>query len=388
MIKLGNFLCEPKDLSRSMYLPHLNPRNSAARSDDGLYPQENKTIVLKDKSTSLIHNFESWSAGLPPQGLIVAPAPDKIPTILAIGGGKGGVGKSILSANLAAKLGQVGFRVLLVDLDIGSANLHTYFGLPIPQRTLADYVLFQQCSFEDVLCNTPNKNVYLLAGGKDEAWSDASDFGAGAFSNLWASLLNAQVKQGIDFIILDLGAGTHRHTIDFFISAHLGVVTVIPEPTSIENAYSFLKASLWRIVENVGVSTNSCAAADEIKEHIFNPYSRFTNSGSHLSRLKSLGPEYSDITKQIFKALKGRQVGFVVNQIRSQKDIDIGESMQTISRNFFGFDTRFLGYMNYDDAAWKSLRNKRLLVADFPHCILSKKISEVTSRILRSLGYL
>ncbi len=370
-----------------MYLPNLQPRNGVGRHDEPYY-QDNKSVALREKSAFLTNNHEAWLAGLPAHALLNIPPREQIPTILAVGGGKGGVGKSILSANLAARLGQVGFSVLLVDLDIGSANLHTHFGLPVPQKTLADYVLFQQCTFEEVLGQTSMKNVYLLAGGKDEAWSDTTDFSTSAFSNLWTSLLNSQIKQGFDFVIIDLGAGTHRHTIDFFVSAHLGIVTVVPEPTSIENAYSFLKASLWRIIENVGISSNACAAADEVKELIFNPYASTMHAGSHLSRLKSLGGEYSDLSKQIFKALKGRQIGFVINQIRSQRDIDIGESMQTISRSYFGYETRFLGYLNYDDAAWKSLRNRRLLVADFPHCILSKKITEVTSRILKSLGYL
>ena len=335
-------------------------------------------------SEYLIKNRDAWEAGLPAH--VGLDAPKEIPTFIAIGGGKGGVGKSLLSANVAAKLGQAGFKVLLVDLDLGSANLHTYFGLGMPKKSLADFILYNRSPFEDILLQTSAPGVLLAAGGKDESWSDTTDFGSGAFVGLWDAMLYAKKNFGINVVILDLGAGTHRHTIDFFCSAHMGVITVLPEPTSIENAYSFLKATMWRIIENAGMHCNSCAAADEVKSILFNPQKSGKN-GSHVRKLKLLHKQYPELVDHIFYALKGRQIGFVVNQIRSQRDIDIGNSMESVSRNYFGFLTRSLGYMNYDDAAWKSLRNRRLLVLDFPHCILTKRMSEVAANMLGSLGY-
>ena len=337
------------------------------------------------KTSSVIaQHRDAWLAGLPAH--VGLDAPSNIPTVISVGGGKGGVGKSILSANLAAKLGHAGYKVLLVDLDLGSANLHTYFGLSMPDATLAQFILYHQHSFDELIVPTAAPGVSLVAGGKDESWSDSADFGSGSLLSLWDSLLRTKKDQKFDFVILDLGAGTHRHTIDFYCSAHVGIVTVLPEPTSIENAYSFLKATLWRILENAGMHMNACAAADDVKEELFNPQ-RGGGSGSLLRKIHKLHKVYPDLIEHIFLALKGRQIGFVVNQIRSQRDIDIGSSMEAVCKNYFGFNTAFLGYMNYDDAAWKSLRNRRLLVLDFPHCILTRRINEVTMNVLSSLGY-
>ena len=308
-----------------------------------------------------------------------------VPTIIAIGGGKGGVGKSILSSNLAAKLGYAGHKVLLTDLDIGGANLHTYFGISMPQNTLADYILSNQGSLWDVVVPTAIPNVSLAPGGRDESWADASDFGAGAFLGFWDSILCAKEEKDYDIVIIDLGAGTQKHTIDFFTAAHLGIVTVLPEPTSIENAYSFLKATLWRLIENAGIRMHSCAAADGLKELLFAPNPKDLRSS--VERLKSQEREHPELVRHIFQSLQGRTIGFVVNQIRTQRDIDIGRSMETVCHSYFGFETAALGYLNYDDAAWKSLRNRRLLVMDFPHAILARRITEVSSKVLSTLGY-
>lgn len=331
----------------------------------------------------LARNRDNWMYGLPAH---VVDLPNNLPTFIAVGGGKGGVGKSILSANLSARFAQAGFKVLLVDLDLGSANLHTYFGLGVPKRTLADFLLYERSSFEDILLKTSAPGVFLAAGGNDETWADSADYGSGAFVALWDALIYAKKNLGVHVVVLDLGAGTHRHTIDFFTAAHMGIVSVLPEPTSIENAYSFLKATMWRLIENAGMHINSCAAADDVKEVLFSPY-KDKSGGSYLRKLQKIQAEYPDLIEHIFLALKGRQIGFVVNQIRSQRDIDIGNSMQVVSHNYFGFQTQSLGYLNYDDAAWKSLRNKRLLVLDFPHCILTKRIGDVASRTLSFLGY-
>ena len=332
----------------------------------------------------LLRTREAWMAGLPAH--VGIDAPGEIPTIIAVGGGKGGVGKSILSANIAAKLGRAGFKVLLVDLDLGSANLHTYFGMSMPNATLAQFVLYQQSPFSDLIVETDAPGVSMVAAGKDESWSDSGEFGSGALLSLWDSLLLTRKEHKFDFVILDLGAGTHRHTIDFYCSAHVGIVTVLPEPTSIENAYSFLKAAMWRFIENAGIHTNACAAADEIKEVLFNPQ-RGGGRGSLLRKLVKIHKIHPELVAHILQALDGRLMGFVINQIRSQRDIDIGPSMATVSKNYFGYRTSFLGYLNYDDAAWKSLRNRRLLVLDFPHSILTRRIGEVTAGILSNVRY-
>src|SRR3712207_4619388 len=88
--------------------------------------------------------------------------------IWAIGGGKGGVGKSLVSANVAICLALMGHKVVAVDLELGGANLHTCLGLPIPQMTLSDYVSKKVTRFEDLLVSTPIANLKIISGAQDE----------------------------------------------------------------------------------------------------------------------------------------------------------------------------------------------------------------------------
>ena len=182
---------------------------------------------------------------------------------------------------------------------------------------------------------------------------------------------------------MDLGAGTHRYTIDFFSSAHMGLVTVLPEPTSIENAYSFLKAFMWRLVENVSERCGETSSIEEIRKILFN--NGKSHNTSYTLRMRQLMHSNPNFVSSLVQAIQGRQVGFVVNQIRSHRDIDVGPSMQNICKNYFGYQTNALGYLNYDESAWKSLRNKRLLVQDFPYSHLSKRINEICNQLLSAL---
>lgn len=351
------------------------------------HPTRNIPNVSSNHSqrSSLIEKRNKlWELGLPPQVDIDHHV--DIPTIIAIGGGKGGVGKSLLSSNLSAALGKMGYKVLIVDMDLGSANLHTYFGLSTPKTSLSDFLFKETLPFSQVITKTPANGVTMITGGRDELWSDSTELENQPFVNLWNAILSSKSKLSYDFVLLDLGAGTQRHTIDFFAGAHLGITTVLPEPTSIENAYSFLKVTYCRIIDNCASLSGLEKEATELKAKLFSPSSS-KKPVSFVKKMKQLYADYSNLINIICKSLQGRQIGFVVNQIRSQKDIEIATSMQSITRNFFGYNTTALGYLNYDEAAWKSLRNQRLLYLDFPHSILSKRITEVSNKALTSLGY-
>ena len=76
----------------------------------------------------------------------------------------------------------------------------------------------------------------------------------------------------------------------------------------------------------------------------------------------------------------------MINQARNQQDVNVGNSMELIASRYFGFQSQFLGYLNFDDVAWKSLRNRRLLAIDFPQAILSHRLNDIASRALSLFG--
>jgi len=83
--------------------------------------------------------------------------------IWAVGGGKGGIGKSFITASLGWELAGMGRRVVLVDADLGGANLHLQLGMPKPARTLGDFIQRRASSLEEVLTDTPVPGLRLVA---------------------------------------------------------------------------------------------------------------------------------------------------------------------------------------------------------------------------------
>ena len=154
--------------------------------------------------------------------------------VWSIGGGKGGIGKSLLTAALGWQLARMGRRVVLVDADLGGANLHTCLGLPGPERTLGDFIQRRVEKIEDVVVDTPFPRLRLVSG--------ASDF-LGAANIKYQQkvrVLNKVRSLDVDVVLIDLGAGTSHNIIDFFLVSDIGILSVVPEPTSIENGYRFI----------------------------------------------------------------------------------------------------------------------------------------------------
>ena len=322
--------------------------------------------------------YDAWCLGLP----VEMNEADRLdmPTIISIGGGKGGVGKSVISANLAAALGNLNYRVLVIDMDLGCSNLHTHFGVSLPQRSLADFIMHRCTQLRDVILPAPVQGVAFIAGGREEEWGGWLA-GQQDMTGLWHALPSLRRDLGVDFVIFDLGAGTNQYTMEFFTAAHLGLLTVLPEPTSIENAYVFIKTALWKIIDNLGKRTNQEETAAEVLQMLALHAPRVVTGGYSecFRRIRSSNPEF---VSKILEALNSRLVGIIINQTREQADIDIGKSMEHLCARFFGFNTRFLGHLNYDESVWKSLRNRRLFVSDFPHSLISKKLARIASEVL------
>jgi hypothetical protein len=147
-----------------------------------------------------------------------------------------------------------------------------------------------------------------------------------------------------------------------------------------------LKTLLFNLVDHVGANTNAPQAAEVVKAALIGG-SGATRASGYVDKLNLIAQTEPQFVAAFKAALAGRSVGFTINQIRSQKDIDIGKSMEVIGKRYFGYDTSFCGFLNYDDAAWKSLRNRRMLLADFPHAALSRRFNDLVRNVLTNLGF-
>lgn len=293
------------------------------------------------------------------------------PRILSIGGGKGGIGKSFFSANIAVCLTKLGYKVALVDLDFGAANLHTCLGVPSPKVGLFDFVSSRVENLEDVAVSGGVPGLTLYGGGQ-EFWQQIRPHSVQKIR-----LISKLQKLDADYVILDLGAGTHVNTLDFFIFSHAGIVVVVPEPTSIENAYVFLKSVLFRKLQSVVKAIRQ----EEVTERLLLSLGDPKISVPPLTQLQKFAQEEPEIGQKILQLIQMTQLGVAMNQVRTKTDTDIGSSITQISKRYFGFSAEFLGAACYDDAAWKSVRNRRPLCIDFPDSPVAQSLELIADVI-------
>lgn len=164
----------------------------------------------------------------------------KTPRMIAVGGGKGGVGKTTVTTNLALALARIGTRVTVIDADLGAANLHTAFGVPHPKRGLADYIDEKVQTLAEVTTDGPH-GVKFVGGSSRPGSADL-----GAAQKL--RLLRGMAKLEADVILVDVGAGSSYTIVDILAMADHKLLVVSPQLTSVHNAYALLKACVHRVV--------------------------------------------------------------------------------------------------------------------------------------------
>jgi len=303
------------------------------------------------------------------------PSIQNMKKIWAIGGGKGGVGKSLVSANVAICLALMGNKVVAVDLDLGGANLHTCLGLPIPTVTLSDYISKKVSNFEDLLVSTPINNLKIISGAQDE-------LGMANLKHMHKNQIIRKLHElDADYILFDLGAGTAFNTIDFFITADKGILVVLPEPTSIENTYRFIKSVFYRRLKMIdGISDLEPLIEEAMKSKI-TPTSGSTSPSDLIRKICDLSPE---IGLKVKNEMGHFRPNLIINQVRSQADIDIGYSIQSICRKYFGIEMTFPGYLDYDQSVWQSVRKRKPLLIEYPNSKLVNNFDRIVNRLVES----
>ncbi len=273
------------------------------------------------------------------------------PRLLAVGGGKGGVGKTFVTANLAAALARAGKRVIVVDVDLEGANLHTCLGVASPQKTLADFVSEREEDLGKLLIDTPLANLKLIAATHGNL-ADAQP------SHLRRVRLLRSLRQlDADFVLLDLGAGAHASVLDYFLVSDDGILVVQPEPTSVENAYTFLRAAFYRRMRLAmvghGVRQLVTLAMDQKNER---------GIKSPLDLLREIEATDSAEAHRFVETMRVFRPRLVVNAVRTAEDVKLGFAIASVCKKYFGIEVEYLGYVNYDEEARRSVSLRRPIV--------------------------
>jgi flagellar biosynthesis protein FlhG len=300
----------------------------------------------------------------------------RIKQIWAIGGGKGGVGKSMIASSLAVSLSRQGQHVVAVDLDLGGANLHTTLGVDLPKLGLSDFLSGRQDRLETCLTATHVNGLQLLSGAQDSLRVAQISIARKR------ALLQSLLRLDADYLVLDLGAGTADHTLDFYLFADIGIVSLLPEPTSIENGYRFIKSTYFRrllLSPHLAEVRHLIDAAQDAK----NPLGIKTPSDL-FREVNKLSPEAGMRLKEEIENFRPK---LIINQARTQTDVDIGFSVKTVCKKYFGIDMDYVGYLDYDSSVWQAVRRKRPLMLEFPNSRLVSSFERIAHYLVKRHGH-
>jgi flagellar biosynthesis protein FlhG len=171
--------------------------------------------------------------------------------IYTIASGKGGVGKTNVVVNLAIALQKRGKKVLIIDADLGMANVDVILGL-YPQSTLYD-VLFHGKSFEETIINGP-EGIKILPGG-----SGIMEMATLSVEKQEAIAHEFLTLEDIDIILIDTGAGISKNLLSFITFSQELIIVTTPEPTALTDAYSVIKVMAnYKLKDKIQIIINKC----------------------------------------------------------------------------------------------------------------------------------
>ena len=294
--------------------------------------------------------------------------------IIAIGGGKGGVGKSFLASNLGIILAKNNKKTVLVDADLGGANLHTCLGVKAPEVTLSDFINRPNTRIEDVTLRTSLDNLMLISGAQDFLGIANPKY------SQKLRLLRAIENLNVNYIVLDLGAGTNNNTLDFFLLADRGVLVVLPEPTSIENAYRFIKSALFRKLRMMSREPRVRGIIDKAMDK-----KNDLGIRSPVELIEYISRIDRGVSQEMEAALHDFTPSIVVNQVRSPSDVRIGFSIQSACEKFFGLKVNYLGYLENDDQVWQSIRKRHPVTLNGESSRSARNLLSISYNLLNNL---
>ena len=293
------------------------------------------------------------------------------PHIWAVGGGKGGVGKSFIAANMGVALSKQGKRVVLVDLDLGGANLHTCLGVSDAEKTLSDYFNGETDDINALVSTTETDLIGLISGAGDSLQIANIKF----FQK--AKLLRNLKHLDADYVILDLGAGTTFNTLDFFVRADRGLISVTPDPASIENTYRFLKCALMRKLNSAPLEAKKLMNSVLNRRRQNNQ--RVGTLAAILSVMDQMHPEYAPELRRQLASLK---LHLVVNQVLEPSDTELGHAMRMACSRYFDTEVDYLGYLQHDQQVLQSLKKRRPFITAYPHSRGAIHIEHMVSSLI------
>ena len=293
--------------------------------------------------------------------------------IIPIASGKGGVGKSLLSANLSIALAQAGKKIILADLDLGASNLHLVLGQSSPKAGIGTFITGEN-KFEDIIADTEYENLRFIAGDSEVP----------GLSALKVYQKNSLIKKfqslDADYLIIDLGAGTHLTILDLFLLSPQGIIVTAPTVTATLNGYLFLKNAVFRLMSaSFKKGSKATAYLDKLKTDAASLKKLYIPK--LIETLETIDPKSAEVFKTRLGQFHPR---LVLNMIDEPKDADKALKIRRSCQQYLGLDVEHLGVMYRDSLQDRALSSRLPVIAYKPNSVLAQAIYRIAEKILQS----
>lgn len=295
---------------------------------------------------------------------------------ISVGGGKGGVGKTFVSANLAIALSTLNpdwnLKITVVDTDFGGSNLHSFLGIIKPRKTLSDFLKSRDSEIKEIIEPTSFPGISAICGADD-----------------LLNLANLSYQQKIrllrgfndieaDFIIFDLAAGSELKTLDFFNHAPLGIIVTTPEPTAMQNAYSFIRNALLRKI--LVKSSDDPVLRDLVDNYIEGSLEGVRSIKTFLDRVEATDSRFLEKINSVIKTFSPK---LILNQTERKADAETAIKFAELVEKYLFVKLEVLGWLPSDPRVRDSVRHGSVFMDTFNRSRTSVRLYTIANLILR-----
>ncbi|WP_053957419.1 MinD/ParA family protein [Inediibacterium massiliense] len=269
------------------------------------------------KLREMIHNIKEQNN----QDRMVKIEDEKMNTrVITVTSGKGGVGKSNFTINLGLALTKLGYKVTILDADLGLANIDVILGV-IPKYTLA-HMIRSEKEIHEIVVKGPG-GIQFISGGS--GLKELVNLNEEQISNVIDSLRH--LGKNMDFILIDTGAGINDSVLSFVDAASEVILVTTPEPTSITDAYAMLKNLVLKDKDKI--------------------------------------------------------IRVLINRAENPKEgMEIFNKLNMVSQKFLNIPLERLGYLYDDPLVSKSVKLQKPFLLSFPNSLISKSVESIASKLI------
>lgn len=286
--------------------------------------------------------------------------------IWTIASGKGGTGKSIIAANISVGMALLGYKVVLIDGDLGVPNLHNHLHIKRPKNSLDDFLSRKITRLSNVIVQTPLDNLHFICGASNLI----------AVANIQYAkklqLIKHISKLPADIVLVDIGSGTSYNIVDLFNISSRGIVVSNPDPSAVQDAYFFLKNVIYRRI----------ITFSKINEHFKDALDAYLDGEGEgkidIPKLQKFLNTYSPEIRSDFDLfLRGFHPRLIMNKMHSFDQKREGIRLVELVRTYMNVELEYLGEIKFDECVIKSDKGVSPFIYQYPNEKVTKNLYSI-----------